>query len=554
MTAWRCVSDTERIGKVSAKISSVLPLVVPASGVSNRVRNQLINDSARWRTSNRSRHALYLLRAVIQSFVAAHTNIGGSPNVRGIAKTAPTSKQESYMPDLALPRTSADLDPYHATKASQAAINDSPPRPAAQGHSKAGPGGVPQFDGLPQLQKQLSTTKVPANARAIRAQSPAAQTRNALKLDVQRGETAEHLPLEQLRSIAAHAVPAALLQHASDSEVLALCYNSVLEMTAQFMTMREGKSGYRMATEPKLPGTKGFTSVDREQWTEALGFDLFEQEIDGKKLDRNDRVFKNLSMLQRDDGTVSFYKGPSDIMSSSDRTEYIHFANNEASQEMKSMALLGKILALHVKQGGLKFDSCVGFSMGGAQLHVMAIAANANLPHDKRISVLSIDAPMLNTEQIALADPHGNVSGQPHGLNFVFVTDESDKNLYSKMNHISGRRLDEHIGTVRAKAAQWLLGVNPTVAKFESPGTCTIQLFVDKQVDAVKAEITAKGTHFAVEKTPEFSAGIFGNHPRGQQLPQALWAVLNYFAPADARLTLDQSGAVVKVSPGSQQA
>lgn len=456
------------------------------------------------------------------------------------------------MPELAV-RTSADLDTYHATGSSQAAITDSPPRPAAQGH-KAGRGVVPQFDGLPPLQQQQSTTNPSRNARAIRARSPVAQTRNALKLDVQRGETAEHLPLETLRLIAAHAVPPGVLQQASDSEVLALCYNSVCEMTVQFMTMREGSSGYRMATEPKLPETQGFTSVDRDQWTKALGFDLFEQEIDGKKLDRNERVFKNLSMLQRDDGTVSFYKGPSDITSRSDRTEYIHFANNEASQQMKSMALLGKILARQVKQGGFKFDSCVGFSMGGAQLHVMAMAANANLPQDKRISVLSIDAPKLNTEQIALADPHGTVSGQPHGLNFVFVTDESDKNLYSKMNHISGRRLDEHIGTVGAKAAQWFLGVNSTVAKFESPGTCTIQLFVDKQVDAVKAEITATGTHFAVQKTPEFSAGIFGNHPRGQQLPQALWAVLNYFAPADARLTLDRNGAVIRVSPHSQQA
>jgi hypothetical protein len=493
---------------------------------------------------------LYLLRTMEHSFVAAHTNIGGSPKVRGIAKTAPTGKQESNMPDLAL-RTSADLDTYHATERSQD-INDSPLRPAALGHKPAH-GVVSQFDGLPPLQQQLSTTNAPPNTRAIRARSLASEVRGALKFDVQRGDTAEQLPLETLRSIAAHAVPPGLLRQASDrEEVLALCYCSVREMTVQFMAMREGRSGYRMATEPKLPETQGFTSVDREQWTEALGFDLFEQEIDGKKLDRNDRALKNLSMLQRDDGTISFYKGPSDITSRSDRAEYLHFANNEASQQMKSMALLGKILARQVMQGGLKFDSCVGFSMGGAQLHVMAMSANANLPRDKRISVLSIDAPKLNMEQIALADPHGNVSGQPHGLNFVFVTDESDKNLYSKMDHISGRRLDEHIGTVRAKAAQWILGVNSTVAKFESPGTCTIQLFVDKQVDAVKAEITAKGTHFAVGKTPEFRAGIFGNHPRGQQLPQALWAVLNYFAPSNARLTLDPDGAVVKVSPGSQ--
>src|SRR5205814_3938141 len=176
-------------------------------------------------------------------------------------------------------------------------------------------------------------SKAPPNTAA--AQNPmssaafdAHAAHDGLKLDVQRGKTAADLKAEELRSIALHAFPASMVDQAtSDRDVLELCCQTVREMVVKFMLTREDRSGYRMSTQPRLPQTAEFSRVDRADWTNALGFDLFEQEIDGQKLNPKDPVFKRLLMVARSDGAISFFMGPSQITSRSDLGEYVDFAN-----------------------------------------------------------------------------------------------------------------------------------------------------------------------------------------------------------------------------------
>ena len=107
------------------------------------------------------------------------------------------------------------------------------------------------------------------------------------------------------------------------------------------------------------------------------------------------------------------------------------------------------------------------------------------------------------------------------------------------MKRFSGQPLKSNFNLFTRTVAR-AAGFNSTVTDFQSPGMFTLQLPVAKDVGAYKARIdkNTKASRFTKETMPEFTAGIFGNHPRGPQLPQARWAMLKFFMPEDQEFVL----------------